>query len=191
MSQQWISPAAEHGGTWPPVSWAAPVPRWRRRPRSGLPGRPTAVRGAQHTCSCGTRAPLGEQRVCARGAGLLPCRSGLPPAPSGCGRVAARWRWARGARDEVSELCGEGDKLPSETSMWTALPARLADRMEKPVIYDFMQYQSFPALPPPMAKEEVKASKRQIWYTHSVPDLIFVCWWMFCNVFIIAIIILQ
>lgn len=50
---------------------------------------------------------------------------------------------------------------------------------------------NFPALPPAMAKEEVKASKRHIWYTRSVPDLIFACWWMFCNVFVIAIIILQ
>lgn len=55
----------------------------------------------------------------------------------------------------------------------------------------FYAIPNFPALPPAMAKEEVKASKRHIWYTHSVPDLIFACWWMFCNVFVIAIIILQ
>lgn len=110
----------------------------------------------------------------------------------GRGKNTACCGCGQGASDKASgELCSEGSKLPSKTRMRTSVCARSADRMEKPVIYDFMQYQTSPALPPPMAKEEVKTSKKHIWYTCSVPDLIFACWWAFCNVFIIAIIILK
>lgn len=55
----------------------------------------------------------------------------------------------RGACDEaLGDLCDEGSKMPSDTRMQTSVYARLADRMEKPVIYDFMQYQTFLPFPP-------------------------------------------
>lgn len=145
--------------------------------------------------------------VCGPGARLLPQMgaTSAPQLPAGGMRrhpplrlrgrgkhATACWdrTWAASAQAS-GEPCDEGSKLPSETRMRTSVYARLADRVEKPVIYDFVQYQTFPALPPPMATEEAKASKRHRWYPCSVPDLIFACWWMFCNVFIIAIIILQ
>lgn len=133
-----------------------------------------AAHGVWDTCTpreSSTCAP----HICGLGARLLPWMGAMSASSSlleGCiavpisdcraeGKNAACWGRAQGACDKaLGELCDEGSKLPSETRMQTSVYARLADRMEQTVIYDFMQYQTFPALPPPTAKEGVKAYKR-------------------------------